>query len=297
MKRLSLAIPTELKPPIVEKIVETADAPVLPYLQRKLRGFARRRRWLESLRVLSTIYWLGPWRHWAIRYYQWRNQNQPLLSNATTFFTGLDAAQTVAQLETNGFALGLQLPEAEVAALLAYCAQHQAKEYHNHDLNCPALRNIVRDPALLEVARTYLGAEPLLYSTQLYWTHPPAIETEKRRVQKRKARFHYDLGDFKALVIFFYLTDVGPDCGPHITIQGTHQRKSWRQMLSRYLTDQEAQALYGDRIKTITGPHGSGFFADIACYHKHSYGARERLMMSVTYVLQRQPERRVPKTF
>ncbi len=297
MKRIPLAIQTELTAPPATTAFAAAAAPVLPYLQRKVRGFARRRRLLEYLRVFSTLFWAGPWRGWAIRYFQWRNRNQPLPQTATTLFAGLAVNQTVAHLEAEGVALGLQLPEAEVEAIQAYCAIDGATEYHNHDLNCVALRNIVRDPALLAVARAYLGAEPLLYSTQLYWTHPPAIETERRRIQHRKARFHYDLGDFKALVIFFYLTDVAADCGPHVTIQGTHHHKSLRQMLSRYLTDQAAQTQYGERIKTITGPRGSGFFTDIACYHKHSYGAHDRLMMSVTYVLQRRPEPRVPITY
>lgn len=297
MKRITLALQTELPKQSTTTPPNAAKAPVLPYLQRKIRGFARRRRLLEYLRAFSTLYWFGPWRNLAIRYYQWRNRNQPLPQTASTLFPELAINQAVSQLETNGFALGLQLPEAEVEAILEYCARDGATEYHNHDVQCLALRNIVRDPTLLAVARQYLGAEPLLYSTQLYWTHPPVLETEQRRIQNRKARFHYDLGDFKALVIFFYLTDVAADCGPHVTIQGTHHRKSLRQMLSRYLTDQEAQTLYPDRVKTLIGPRGFGFFTDIACYHKHSYGARDRLMMSVTYVLQRQPEPRVPKTY
>lgn len=297
MKRIPLALQTELPKQPITTPFSSNNAPVFPYLQRKVRGFARRRRLLQYLRVLSALIWFGPWRGLAIRYYQWRNRNQPLPQTAATLFPELAIKQAVSQLETSGFALGLQLPAAEVEAILAYCARHGATEYHNHDVHCLALRKIVRDPALLAVARQYLGAEPLLYSTQLYWTHPPMIETEQRRIQHRKARFHYDLGDFKALVVFFYLTDVAADCGPHVTIEGTHHHKSWRQMLSRFLSDHEAQTLYPDRIKTLTGPRGYGFFTDIACYHKHSYGVRDRLMMSVTYVLQRQPEPRVPKTY
>lgn len=297
MKRIPLALETPLPKQSTTSPFSTDKPPVLPFLQRKIRGFARRRRLLHYLRVFSSLYWSGPWRSLAIRYYQWRNQNQPLPQTAHTLFPEYPATQAVSQLETNGFALGLQLPESEVEAILEYCGRDGATEYHNHDVQCLALRNIVRDPVLLAVARQYLGAEPVLYSTQLYWTHPPVIESEQRRIQQRKARFHYDLGDFKALVVFFYLTDVAADCGPHITIQGTHHGKSFRQMLSRFLTDQEAQALYPDRIKTLIGPPGYGFFTDIACYHKHSYGAHDRLMMSITYVLQRQPEPRVPKTY
>ncbi len=297
MKPTLLTLQTILLEQTAAPARSAASAPVLPYLASKVRGFAMRYRLFDHLRVLSSIYWFGPWRELAIRYYQWRNRNQPLPQTEQTLFPTLSTTETAAQINTNGFAPGLQLTEATVGALLAYCARHGANAYHNHDLTCPAFRDIVHDPALLAVARAYLGAEPRLHSTRLYWTHPPTSEAEQQRLQIQKARYHYDLSDFKALIIFFYLTDVTADCGPHVTIQGTHRHKTLRQMLTRFLTDQAAQTQYGDRITTITGPRGSGFFTDIACYHKHSYGTRDRLMMSITYVLQRRPEPRVPKTF
>ncbi len=274
-----------------------SSAPELPYLESKVRSFAKRYRLFDQLRVLSSFYWFGPWRGLAIRYHQWRNRNQPLPQTKQTLFPQVAHRETAAQINAKGLALGLQLPESEIEAILAYCARHGANVYHNHDLTCPALRDIVHDPALLAVAREYLGAEPRLHSTRLYWTHPPTGEAEQQRLQNLKARFHYDLSDFKALIVFFYLTDVAADCGPHVTIQGTHRHKTLRQMLTRFLTDQAAQTQYGDRITTITGPRGSGFFTDIACYHKHAYGTRDRLMMSITYVLQRRPEPRVPITY
>lgn len=259
-----------------------------------LRMFIRRhRRLLVLVRILSAVFWLGPWCDWAIRLLQKRNANPLLRRSATSYFSAHSAnaiAQLVAQLEADGFAQGWQLSHAPLEEISAYAAAHPTRHHHNPHLTCPAINHLVHDPQLLTVAKSYLGAEPRLYSTQMYWTLPPANEQQRQMLRQRKACFHYDLGDFKALNVFFYLTDVNADCGPHVVIPGTQRGKSWRQLLSRYLNDEEAQTLYGDRITTVLGPRGSSFFENLACYHKHSFGTRERLMLSLTYVLQRTPE-------
>jgi hypothetical protein len=261
---------------------------------RGLRNFVRRhRRLLKITRMLSAVFWLGPWRNWAIRYFQWRAANPPLPRAETSCFnhtTALDAQKLAAQLETDGFASGLQLPETMVEEVLAYCTAHPLNHHRNPHLTCPAIHRLAFDPALLDVITTYLGAEPLLYATQVYWTYPPASEEKSRLLRQRKARFHYDIGDFKALSVFFYLTDVDAECGPHMLIRNTQHSKSWRQLLTRYLNDEEATDLYGDRIVTLMGPRGSGFMVNLACYHKHAFGTRTRLMLGLTYVLQRAPE-------
>lgn len=286
-------------------VVQAARAPVIAAATRvpqrtsawrTLRVFLHRHsRLLKLTRALSALFWLGPWRSIAIQFFQWRAANPPLPRAATSVFTGtegaceLDVAQLVAQLNEEGFARGLQLPSAVIEEILAYCAA-QPRNHHAHPhLACRAIHQLAHDPFLLSVVKAYLGTEPRLFGTQMYWTHPPTSEEKRRVLRQRKAQFHYDLGDFKAASIFFYLTDVTADCGPHVLIPGTHHSKSLRQLCTRYLSDESAQALYGDRITTVLGPPGSGFFENLACYHKHAFGTRERLMLTLTYVLQRTP--------
>jgi hypothetical protein len=60
-------------------------------------------------------------------------------------------------------------------------------------------------------------------------------------------------------------------------------------LLSRILSDQTAERQFGDRIRVITGQRGTGFFEDLTCYHKHAVGKKERLMLTITYMLQRTP--------
>lgn len=273
-------------------------APRFMFSWRGVRSFVRRHhRLLGFTRMLSTLFWLGPWRALAIRYFQWRAANPPLPRAAISCFAGpaaLDVRQLSIQLETDGFARGLQLPADLVEEILAYCAAHPIKHHRQPHLDCPAINRLAHDPSLLAVVKDYLAAEPRMYSTQMYWTHPPVTPGERLLQRNRQARFHYDLSDFKAVSVFFYLTDVAPDCGPHVVIPGTQHAKSWRQMLTRYVSDEAAQAFYGDRITPITGPRGSGFFENLACYHKHAFGTCERLLLCLTYVLQRTPD--IPST-
>lgn len=296
MRRIPSLDQTSLHPPVFRQSVTTNHQPRAILWQRLLRQCANRLGLVPYLRVMTTAFWYGPWRSLAIRYYQWRKSNQPLRHASASLFAGLDVASIVAQLETRGCAPGLQLPDAQVEAILNYSAQHNLVEQFNPDLSCKAIHELTQDPGLLAVVRAYLGAEPLLHGCHLYWTHPPHDDIEKQRRLRRQAFFHYDLADFKALAVFFYLTDVTPDCGPHVMIPGTHRRKTWRQMLSRFLSDEQAQAKFGDNIVMITGKRGSGFFEDLACYHKHAFGTQTRLVLSIGYVLQRQPEMRIQRT-
>jgi hypothetical protein len=87
--------------------------------------------------------------------------------------------------------------------------------------------------------------------------------------------------------VFVYLTDVEPDCGPHIVVRGTQTRRTPSQILRRFVTDDEIQRHHRDRVLTVTGHRGTGWFEDITCYHKQAPAERVRGMMYLTYSLHR----------
>ena len=101
---------------------------------------------------------------------------------------------------------------------------------------------------MVDIARRYLGVEPVLWLTQLRWSFGDPVEQRRvlsslhaEPVQYDSDAFHYDTLDFKSLTIFIYLTDVGPDSGPHVVIENTHKTKSFGEICHIILSDSMAQ--------------------------------------------------------
>jgi hypothetical protein len=169
--------------------------------------------------------------------------------------------------------------------------------YQGHEVE------IARNEKLVEIARQYLGAEPILWLTQLKWSFGDQASKEERQgllssnnepVQHDGDAFHYDTLDFKSLTIFIYLTDVDASCGPHVLIENTHNAKSFRDICQIILSDTAARQRFGDRIKVILGKKGTMLFEETSTFHKASRCQAKRLMLSIDYVLQRSPPPEYP---
>jgi hypothetical protein len=234
-----------------------------------------------------------------------RTKRSGIHTTAQTIVPDLDVSKTVSELNAKGVATGLALPAAYVDQILAFCAAAQfVDDYSKEKLYidpfndnvphpgrlayrcsnphklCPAIDKLTRDPALVEVARDYLTAEPLLRSSRIFWSYPDLSEGYNPLYG-----FHYDIDDYKFLKLFFYLCDVDQDRGPHVIIEGTHNRKDWFEKNHRRMTDEQAQARYGDRIKVMLGRTGQGFFEDTFCYHKGAKPKKKRLMLEFQYAI------------
>lgn len=248
----------------------------------------RRKRILLLVRAVRAIWWLGPWRNFLIKYYQLRNRNPALHRTERSLFPNLNPNIALRHLNQDGYAPGIRLPEETVAQILNFCGQQDA--FFNPHLDCPAVHKIAHDPRVLEVVKGYFGVEPVLYSSNLYWTWPPADEQKRQQALAVKSKFHYDVGDFKTLVVLIYMTDVDEECGPHQVIAGTHLHKKPLRLVTRYLNERDAYTEFSDQIKVITGARGTGFFEDLTCYHKHAVGSKSRLMLTICYLLRRTPQ-------
>ncbi|HEX4450481.1 MAG TPA: phytanoyl-CoA dioxygenase family protein [Kofleriaceae bacterium] len=93
-----------------------------------------------------------------------------------------------------------------------------------------AVQELVADWSILTVAQDYLRAAPIFDIVTMWWhtafrDHPDA----------RAAQFyHFDMDRPRWLKFFFYLTDVGPDNGPHRFIRGSHRTDGIaRELLAR----------------------------------------------------------------
>lgn len=244
-------------------------------------------RLLDAFRVMRCVLLQGPWQSALIRRYRTRASNPPLDVNARTLFPGLDPAAAVASLQRDAYAPGLQVPAHLVDEIVAFARAVGGKTVHHPEQGCAAVRTLAHDPAIVEVARGYLGAEPVFLKSQVYWTVPDGTAIGNALAAAEGGRFHYDIADIRALTVFVYLTDVDADCGPHLVIPGTQRRRSPREILSRFISDAYAERKWGDRIHTIIGPRGTGWFEDITCYHKQAPAARVRGMIYLIYALHR----------
>lgn len=267
------------------------------------RIYLHKKRWLlRSVQIVRGWWILGPLRPYAVSYYQRFNHNSPLPVEKREIFPKLDVERVVDAINEQGFATGVQIPGEYVAQIVHYSEDTRMMKYWNPHKECEAIDHIAREAKVVDIARRYLGAEPILWLTQLRWSFGDSSEQRKvlpslhsEPLQYDGDAFHYDTLDFKSLTIFIYLTDVEPNSGPHVLIEGTHKTKRFGELCHIILSDKAAQQKFGDRIKMILGPKGTVLFEETSSFHKAARCKTKRLMLSIDYVLQRTPPPERPR--
>jgi Phytanoyl-CoA dioxygenase (PhyH) len=150
-----------------------------------------------------------------------------------------------------------------------------------------AIQNLAADPTLLAIARDYLGAEPALLGSRMWWSFASEADAVQQRTLGQG--FHYDLDGYRALAFFFYLTDVTLANGPHILVSGSHKQKPLKALVSLHKSrsDAEITAWYGEqRQMVLCGSAGEGFAEDIFCFHKGLHPkSGDRLILQLRFGL------------
>lgn len=243
---------------------------------------------LKAARTLNFTARLGPWRETMIAVSRRYGKNERIATKSETLFPELDVGEALISIEKRGYADGFNLPSGYAEKIFDCGDLSEKRTYLNPHNQCELIENIVYDPKIVGIARLYLGKEPILWGSRIYWTYPPVLVDQTNQTARKK-EFHFDAGDFKSLSLFIYLTDVDFDCGPHILIENTHGQKSLKQILKPLLAGETAEKIYGERIKILTGRRGFGFLEDLSSYHQHSVGSKPRLVLTVSYLLSRRP--------
>ena len=262
-----------------------------------LRLYLHKMTWLHRLvQGLRAYIVVGPLRKSIVRYYQKFGHNDLLRTAIYPIFAEVDIEQTVHRINKIGYAHVGNVPEEYVTQILDYCAIHKQTRYWNPHMDCEAVDRICRNATLVEIARQYLGAEPILWLTLLKWSFPLSDNragfyptTYRDPTESYVHTFHYDLIDFKSLTLFMFLTDIDADSGAHIVIEETHNRKSFKDLNNIYLDEDIAQKRFGDRIQVILGKRGTAFLEETSAYHRVEFCKSRRLILSVDYALQRKP--------
>jgi hypothetical protein len=161
-------------------------------------------------------------------------------------------------------------------------------QYFNTSLLCPAIGRLGSDPKLLEIAASYIGAEPVYTGSRLWWNFV-TDDAKPYDSSKTITFFHYDLDDYACLRFFFYLTDVECDDGAHVCVRSSHINKkpAYLFLPVKRRSEQDIIDYYGsENIMSIYGSAGFGFAEDTFCYHKATRPLRKnRLMLQIQFAL------------
>lgn len=130
-------------------------------------------------------------------------------------------------------------------------------------LACTAVQALLGDESLLRLAQEYLGASPVHDLVAGWWSAPGAGSASQAA-----QLFHFDLDRPRFLKLFVYLSDVGPETGPHAYVRGTHRELPVEFRADRRYSDEEVERRFKDEVVRIPGPRGTVFLADTRGLHK-----------------------------
>jgi len=152
-------------------------------------------------------------------------------------------------------------------------------------INNEDIQSLIMDPVLIELVSNYLGCEPVFDYPSMWWTTDFKNEATSEAAQL----YHFDMDRIKWLKVFFYITPVTKENGPHCYIEGTHlpNTKPSELLKKGYarITDKELHPYYKDEdVKLITGERGSCFAGDTKCWHKGTLvESGARLVLELNY--------------
>jgi hypothetical protein len=140
-------------------------------------------------------------------------------------------------------------------------------------LRCPHLLSTINHPAVLSIARHYLGCPATISSIGIHLTTP--VERQPVGVQC----FHRDMDEWKFFKLFVYLSDVDEETGPHEFVEGS-QRTSGSIMALPCVDEKLEQS----HRRKILGPAGTTFIADTWGIHRGNMPiSKPRLILQVQY--------------
>lgn len=137
----------------------------------------------------------------------------------------------------------------------------------------PHLLETITAPVVLDAVEAFLGARPMLFSLNAYWSFPQPGEPSYGQ------DFHRDMSHPKFCALFIYLTDTDVGRGAHQYIRGTPSPAALAAMLRSRAIDCDERQFFGlerdglgftdlyERhlsflMETISGPAGTMFLED-----------------------------------
>jgi hypothetical protein len=158
-------------------------------------------------------------------------------------------------------------------------------DFSEQDLiNNPLIQRLMADRSFIAVAQNYLQSQPIVDVVAMWW------HVASQRPDKQAAQYwHFDMDRIKWLKFFVYLTDVGPENGPHCFVKGTHRSggipSSLLQKGYTRLTDEEVASSYtADKFIEFTAPRGTVIAEDTRGLHKGKHVTKgDRLIFQMQF--------------
>lgn len=225
-----------------------------------------------------------------------------------SFKPSLDAKKLDAELRSQGFSLAVpSLEPSKLAELISYFKSCLCTDIYRPQLGsfsydkppseetnigyysledilaAPHVLDLLNDPLMLESAELYLGCKPFIDNLGAWWSYGG------RPQAKGTQRYHRDLDSYRGFKQFIYLTDVGPEGGPHKYMTGSHN--SPKLNAGRAHSDEELYEAFGrDKEYSMTGVAGTRFVADTYGFHKGCLPEKDsRLVLIAQYNVNRTP--------
>jgi hypothetical protein len=134
-----------------------------------------------------------------------------------------------------------------------------------------AMQRLMADPTFLAIAEIYLRTHPILSRMGLWWSATYGDQPGGEAAQE----FHFDFDPPPIwLLIFVYLTDVGPENGPHVFVRGSHKagHPAAAPLRARgyvRIPDEDIEAAFGrENVVELCGKRGTVLAVDTRGFHK-----------------------------
>ena len=151
----------------------------------------------------------------------------------------------------------------------------------------PTMQRLMADPSFVAIAEMYLDALPILSMMNLWWSPTFGDMPGDAAAQE----FHFDFDPPPIWLLFFvYLTDVGPENGPHVFVRGSHvaDHPASADLLKRgyaRIPDRDIEAAFGrENVVELCGKRGTILAVDTRGFHKGKMPtAGHRLITQLTF--------------
>jgi len=150
-------------------------------------------------------------------------------------------------------------------------------------LNQKAVKDVIKFLMNLNISDAYFDSKSYLMAVNMWWS----TVGEKSDTYSAQ-EFHFDLDSIKWLKYFIYLTDVTPESGPHVYVEGSHKSfsKPYSLLKKGYarIKDDEIEDHFGkEKIHKIIGKKGTLVVGDTSCFHKGMVPKKNsRLIFEIT---------------
>jgi len=140
-------------------------------------------------------------------------------------------------------------------------ACHVANHLDPDILAAPHLLELANRPQILDILHQYFGCRPLISHIGAWWSYPTDAGPQQAE------NFHRDVDDWRFIKLFLYLSDVGPDTGPHVYVRSSAGQTGTNR-IRRYSDDEIARAFGRQAITSQISSAGTAFLENTFGMHK-----------------------------